>query len=114
MTFLKLEEALTTAPILDPPVWGEPFELLCDASDYTVGVVLGQQINKKPHVIYYASHTLNEAYVNYTINEKEFLVVAFRLEKFRLYLIGSHVIVFIDHVALKHLFYQKDEKLRLI
>jgi len=34
--------------------------MICDASDYTVGVVLGQQIDKKPHVIYYASHTSND------------------------------------------------------
>jgi len=113
MTFLKVEEALTTTPILDPPIWGDPFDLMCDASDDVV-VVLGQQINKKCHVNYYANHTLNEANVNYTVNEKEFPVVAFRFERFRPYLIGSHVIVFTDHVALKHLFDQKDEKLRLI
>jgi len=58
--FTKLNEALTTTPILHHPVWGEPFELMCDAFDYTVGVFLGQQINQKPHVIYYASHTLND------------------------------------------------------
>ena len=39
--FTKLKEALTTAPILHPPIWGEPFELMCDASYYAIGVVLG-------------------------------------------------------------------------
>ena len=81
------------APILHPPVWGESFELMCDASNFAVGVHLGQTIGKKSHVIYYVSHTLNEAQVNYTANEKEFLVVVFRFEKFRPYLIGSYVIV---------------------
>jgi len=47
-TFTKLREALTTAPILHPPVWGEPFELMCGASGYGVGVILGQRIGKKP------------------------------------------------------------------
>ena len=81
--FTKLKEALTTVPILHPPVWGEPFELMCDASDYTVGVVLGQCIDKKPHVIYYASHTINDAYMNYTVIKKEFLTVIFAIEKFK-------------------------------
>ena len=38
-----------------------------DASGYVVGVVLGQRIDKKPHVIYYAGHTLNKAQVTYTV-----------------------------------------------
>ena len=42
-------------------IWREPIKLTCDAFDYPVGVVLGQRIDKKPHVIYYASHTLNDA-----------------------------------------------------
>jgi len=49
--FSKLEEALTFAPVLPPPIWGEPFELMCDVSDYTIGVVLGQRTDKKSHVI---------------------------------------------------------------
>jgi len=41
VAFTKLKEALTSAPVFHPPIWGEPFELMCDASDYAVGVVLG-------------------------------------------------------------------------
>ena len=62
---------------------------MCDASDYVIGAVLGQRINKQPHVIYYASRTLTDAQLNYSTTEKEFLVVIFVLEKFRSYLIGS-------------------------
>jgi len=97
MAFNRLKEALTSAPILHPPIWGEPFELMCDASDYAVGIVIGQHVDRKPHVIYYASHTLNEAQLNYIVTEKEFLAVVFGFEKFRPYLIGSHVIVHTDH-----------------
>jgi len=82
IAFTKLKQVLTSYPALHPPIWGEPFELMCDASDYAVGVVLGQCIDKKPHVIYYASHTLNDAQLNYTVIEKEFLVVIFDFEKF--------------------------------
>jgi len=76
-----------------------------------MGVLLGKGIYKKPHVIYYASHTLNEAQVNYTIIEKEFLAAVFGFEKFRPFLIGYHVIVFINHAALKHLAEKKMQKL---
>ena len=41
VAFIKLKAALTSAPVLHPPIWGDPFELMCDASDYAVGVVLG-------------------------------------------------------------------------
>jgi len=67
--FKRLKEALTSTPILHAPIWGESFELMCDASDYAVGVVLGQRVDRKPYVIYYASHTLNEAQLNYTMIE---------------------------------------------
>jgi len=87
---------------------------MCDASDFAIGVVLGQRVNKKPHVIYYASHTLNDAQLNYTVTEKEFLVVVFDFEKFRSYLIGSYVIVYTDHSAVNHLLSKKDAKPRLV
>jgi hypothetical protein len=112
--FEKLKEMLTTAPIIMSPDWNLPFELMCDASDYAVGAVLGQRVNKLPHVIYYASRTLNDAQLNYSTTEKELLAVVFALEKFRSYLIGSKVIVFSDHAALRYLFTKKDAKPRLI
>jgi len=77
LAFSTLKEALITTPILHPPIWGESFELMCDASDFAVGVALGQRINKKFHAMYYVSHTLNEAQVNYTVTEKEFLGAVF-------------------------------------
>jgi len=62
---LRLKEALVTAPIIQPPDWNLPFEIMCDASDYAVGAVLGQREDKKMHAIYYASKTLDGAQVNY-------------------------------------------------
>jgi hypothetical protein len=55
---------------------------MCDASNYAVGAVLGQRIDKLPHVIYYASQTLNDAQLNYSTTEKELLTVIFALDKF--------------------------------
>ena len=94
--------------------WDLPFEVMCDASDYAIRAVLGQQNKNMLHVIYYASQTLTNVQLNYAITETEFLVVVFALEKFRSYLICSKVIVYTDHSALKYLFTKANTKPRLI
>jgi hypothetical protein len=112
--FVKLKNLLTSAPVIQPPDWSLPFEIMCDASDYAVGAVLGQRKDKKPYMIYYASKTLNTAQMNYTTTEKELLAVVFACDKFRSYLIGSPIVVFSDHAALKYLLSKKDFKVRLV
>ncbi|CAN6579338.1 unnamed protein product [Malus baccata var. baccata] len=112
--FKHLKEPFTSAPIITPPDWSLPFELMCDASDYAIGAVLRQRKNKQPHVIYYASRTLNDAQLNYSTTEKELLAVVFALDKFRSYLLGTKVIIFTDHAALKYLLTKKEAKPRLI
>jgi hypothetical protein len=87
---------------------------MCDASDYIVGVILGQRKDIKPYVIYYASKTLNSVRMNYTTTEKELLAVVFACEKSRSYLVGSPVVVFIDYAALKYLLSKKNSKARLV
>ncbi|KAK8632600.1 hypothetical protein V6N13_072990 [Hibiscus sabdariffa] len=112
--FNQLKEKLISAPIVIPPDWTLPFELMCDASDYAVGAVLGQRRGKTFHPIYYASKTLNEAQINYTTTEKELLAVIFTFDKLRSYLIGTKVKVHTDHSAIKYLLAKKDVKPRLI
>ena len=102
-SFEELKAYLTTAPIVRAPNWKFPFEVMCDASDLAVGAVLGQRVEGKPYVVYYASKTLNEAQRNYTTTEKELLAVVYALDKFRAYLIGSDIIIFMDHSTLKYL-----------
>ncbi|CAL9029758.1 unnamed protein product [Prunus brigantina] len=82
--FNTLKKLLTSAPIMMAPDWNLPFELMCDASDYALGAVLGQRVKKVPHAIFYASRTLNDAQLNYSTTEKELLAVIFALEKFLL------------------------------
>ncbi|WVZ85119.1 hypothetical protein U9M48_032073 [Paspalum notatum var. saurae] len=112
--FHKLKEALVTAPIIQPPDWNKPFEIMCDASDYVVGAVLGQTNDKKHHAISYASKTLTGPQLNYSTTEKELLAVVFAIDKFRSYLVGAKVIIYTDHAALKYLLTKKDAKPCLI
>ncbi|GJV10056.1 reverse transcriptase domain-containing protein [Tanacetum coccineum] len=105
---------LTEAPILIAPDWDLPFELMCDASDFAIGAVLGQRKNKHFQPIHYASKTMNEAQTHYTTTEKELLAVVYAFEKFRSYLVMSKSIVYTDHSAIKYLFAKKDAKARLM
>ena len=87
---------------------------MCDASDLSIGAVLGQREGGKPYVVYYASKTLNEAQSNYTTTEKELLTVVYALNKFRAYLVGSDIVIFTDYSALKYLLTKQNAKARLI
>jgi hypothetical protein len=62
---------------------------MCDASDYVVGVVLGQTKDRKHHAISYASKTLSRPQLNYATTEKELLAIVFAIDKFRSYLVGG-------------------------
>ncbi|GJV53377.1 reverse transcriptase domain-containing protein [Tanacetum coccineum] len=112
--FNTLKKNLTEAPILIAPDWNEPFELMCDASDFALGAVLGQRHEKHFRPIHYASKTMNEAESRYTTTEKEMLAVVYAFEKFRSYLVMNKCTVYTDHSALKYLFAKKDSKARLL
>nr|GEW22379.1 reverse transcriptase domain-containing protein [Tanacetum cinerariifolium] len=73
--FNTLKKKLTKALILVAADWNLPFELMCDASDYVIGVVLGQRKSKHFQPIYYASQTMTEAQIHYTMTDKEMLAV---------------------------------------
>ena len=96
------------------PNWQFPFEVICDATDLAIRAVLKKREDGKPYVVYYARKTFNEAQRNYTTTEKELLVVVYALDKFRAYLVGSDIIIFTYHSALKYLLTKKDAKARLI
>ena len=105
-----LKQALIETPILQSPNWDLSFEIMCDASDYAVGTVLGQRLDKKPKAIFYASKILIEAQIIYTTKEKELLAVVYALEKFWPYILGSKIIIYTDHAALKYLLSKKEAK----
>nr|GEW32721.1 hypothetical protein [Tanacetum cinerariifolium] len=112
--FQTLKRTLIEAPILIASEWDMPFELMCDASDFAIGAILGKRQEKHFKPIHYASKTMTEAESNYTITEKEILAVVYAFEKFRSYLIMNKSIVYTDHSALKYLFAKKDSKARLL
>ena len=112
--FEEIKIKLVQAPIMAAPEWDQGFEIMCDASDFAMGAVLGQRKKKIFRTIYYASRTFNEAQENYSTTEKEMLAIVFACEKFRQYILGSHVIIHTDHAAIKHLMSKKEAKPRLI
>ena len=112
--FEEIKIRLVQAPIMAAPDWDQEFEVMCDASDFAMGAVLGQRKEKIFRAIYYASRTFNEAQENYSTTENEMLAIVFACEKFRPYILGSHVIVHTDHAAIKYLMSKKEAKPRLI
>nr|GEY71725.1 reverse transcriptase domain-containing protein [Tanacetum cinerariifolium] len=112
--FQTLKKKLTEAPILIAPDWDLPFELMCDASDFAIGAILGQHHEKHFRPIHYASKTMTEAESHYITTNKEMLTVVYTFEKFRSYLILNKSIVYTDHSALKCLFAKKDSKAKLL
>ena len=91
------------APILRGPNWSLPFHISSDASDLAIGAALGQEENKQSYAIYYISKNFSSAELNYTVTEKEFLVVIFAIDKFRHYITGYEVFVHTDHSTIKYL-----------
>ena len=99
---------------MDKPDWNKEFEIMCNANDYAMGAVLGQKADKVFRAIYYSSKTFNEAQENYSTTENEMLAMVFACEKFKPYILGSHVIIHTDHAAIKYLMTKKEAKPILI
>ncbi|GJV70925.1 reverse transcriptase domain-containing protein [Tanacetum coccineum] len=123
-SFNTLKRKLTEAPILIAPDWDLPFELMCDASDFAIGAVLGppppgtgssgNEKNKHFSLYTMLARTMNEAQTHYTTTKKELLAVVYAFEKFPSYLVMYKSIVYTDHSAIKYLFAKKDAKARLM
>ncbi|GJZ00157.1 reverse transcriptase domain-containing protein [Tanacetum coccineum] len=107
--FETLKKKLTEAPILVVPDWNLPFELMCDASDFAIGAVLGQRKTKHFQPIH-SSKTMTEAQIHYTTTKKEMLAVVYTFEKFQPYLVLSKSIVYTDHSAFKYLLSKQDAR----
>ena len=114
VVFVESKSKFVIAPIMLTPDWNKEFEVMCDASNFAMGVVLGQRTKRMFKAIYYASKTFNEAQENYSTTKKEMLAMVFACEKFKPYILGFHVIIHTDHAVIKYLMAKKDAKSRLI
>jgi hypothetical protein len=99
--FETLKDKLSVAPVLRGPNWTLPFHISIDASNTTIGGVLGQKEDQQSYAIYFVSKNLSPAELNYTVTEKEFLAVVHSINKFCHYIIGYEVFVHIDHSAIR-------------
>nr|GEV89117.1 reverse transcriptase domain-containing protein [Tanacetum cinerariifolium] len=82
--FQTLMKKLTEAPILVAPDWDLPFELMCEASNFAIGAVLGQRKTKHFQPIHPASKTMTDAQAYYTATENELLAMVKQLIFLRL------------------------------
>ena len=79
------------------------FDIYSDGSDTGIGDVLGQQEGHNQYAIYYVSKNLTAAELNYTITEKEFLVVIYAINKLRRYITGYSTSIHTDHLTIIYL-----------
>lgn len=101
--FEDLKLKLSETPILRGPNWTLPFHISTDASNTTLGVVLGQKKEQLHHAIYFISKNLTPVELNYTVTEKEFLAVIFAINKFCHYITGYEVFFHTNHSAIRYL-----------
>ena len=109
-----LKSKLVTTPILRGPHWAIPFDIHMDASNKEIGATSGQIDENLPYAIYFISKNLSKAELNYTVTEKELLVVVHSLNKFRHYIIGYQTFVHTDHAAIRYLIKKPDANARII
>ena len=102
-SFTDLKWLVWTSPVLQVPNWDIHFQISSDASYIAIGVVLGQEEDKKPYAIYYISKNLTPVVLNYTITEKEFLAVIYAINKFRHYVTRYLLFLYTNHSTIKYL-----------
>lgn len=101
--FLKIKQALVSAPILRSPDFSKKFTVQCDASDTGIAGVLTQEVDGAEVVVAYCSRALSRAERNYTVSERELLAMLFSIEKFRPYIEGVRFTLITDHYSLLYL-----------
>ena len=99
-SFEILKAKLLVAPILGGLNWSLPFHISIDASDTPIGGILGQKEGQAPYAIYFISKNLTPPELNYTVIEKEFLVVVYSINKFYHYITVYEVFVHTDHFTI--------------
>jgi hypothetical protein len=119
VAFDQLKKSVTEDVVLAHPDYSQPFIIETDASDFAVGVVIGQMHEDTVHnrsiirPIAFGSAALTTAQQRYTATEREGLAVVYAVDRFRSYIMGSKAIVITDHTALVHIFSSQNPSNRL-
>ena len=100
--YQALKVMLSHDPVVQPPVWSEPFHVFVDALDVAIGSAL-MQCTPLYRPVYYASRRLSAAEKNYSTTEREALGMIYSINKFRHYLLGQKFTFHVDHSALLYL-----------
>lgn len=114
ISFERIKQLLTSAPVLINPNFQKKFYVHCDASDVGIGAVLVQiddEGNERP--IAFMSRKLNSAQRNYSVTERECLAAVEAIKKFRCYLELQDFEVITDHSSLVWLMKQPELSGRL-
>ncbi len=112
--FETLKEKFTSSPVLIFLDYTKEFILCTDASDVELGGILMQERNGNAHPIAYAYRLCTAAEKNYSITERETLVVIYCLEHFRDIIQGYKIKVWTDDTAIQNLFRHKNLRRRLV
>ena len=98
--FDELKEVFTNPPTLAFPDFNRSFSIHCDASNFTVGVILAQVQYNEEQVIAYCSKAPSATQRNWDPNDREWWAIVWRLQHFRPYLAGSRFTIYTDHKPL--------------
>ena len=106
-SFSQLKELISNALKLSYPVEGHTFVLATDASHYSCGGILYQEIDGKKRYITVFSKTLSKTEQRYSTMRRELLGLLYGFRKCKYYLWGRHFHVITDHRALIYMLTQK-------
>ncbi|KAG1439370.1 hypothetical protein G6F56_012319 [Rhizopus delemar] len=105
--FTKIKQLLASAPVLYHPDLNEPFYVATDASNYSIGAVLYQIIDKQICHLGFMARALSTSEKNYSTTKRELLAIVFALKKFHPFLWGNPFTLYTDHIALTYIHTQK-------
>jgi hypothetical protein len=99
--FDTLKQCLVAPPVLVYPDFKKEFTVYTDASEFSIGYVLGQLDDAgNERVICYGGRTLRQTEKNWHITELEGLAVIEAIKRYRVYLADKHFRIVTDHEAL--------------
>ena len=103
-SFDNLKKVMISPPVLRPPRWELPMNVLCDASNEGVGAALTQIDNDgSEFVIEYYSCKLTDSERKFSPTEKECLAVIKAIKHFRPFIELMPLNIVTDHYSLKYL-----------